>query len=143
MTEVQLLINLDVPDLEAAEHFYTNGLDLVPGRRLEGNILELTSKTQTGLRLYLLEKPEAAQANPLYPTLTRSYQRHWTPIHLDFAVDNLDSALQQALSAGAKLESGPDTQAWGKIASLSDPFGHGFCLIEFLNQGYDEIALEE
>ncbi len=143
MTEVQLLINLDVPDLEAAERFYTHGLGLVPGRWLEGNILELTSTTQTGLKLYLLKKPEATQANPLHPTLTRRYQRHWTPVHLDFVVENLDSALQQALAAGAKLETGPDTQTWGKIASLSDPFGHGFCLIEFLNQGYDEITLRE
>ncbi len=29
---------------------------------------------------------------------------------------------------------------WGKIAMLADPFGHGLCLIQFLNRGYDEIA---
>jgi len=23
---------------------------------------------------------------------------------------------------------------------FADPFGHGFCLIQFLNRGYDEIA---
>jgi hypothetical protein len=32
------------------------------------------------------------------------------------------------------------TAVWGKIALLADPFGHGLCLIEFLNRGYDEIA---
>ncbi|HEY6986285.1 MAG TPA: VOC family protein, partial [Rhodanobacteraceae bacterium] len=32
------------------------------------------------------------------------------------------------------------TARWGRIATLADPFGHGFCLIEFLNRGYDEIA---
>jgi hypothetical protein len=32
------------------------------------------------------------------------------------------------------------TAAWGRIAVLADPFGHGLCLIEFLNRGYDEIA---
>ena len=30
--------------------------------------------------------------------------------------------------------------AWGKLALFADPFGHGFCLIEFLGRGYDEIA---
>ena len=29
---------------------------------------------------------------------------------------------------------------WDKIAILSDPFGHGFCLIQFLGHGNDEIA---
>jgi hypothetical protein len=23
---------------------------------------------------------------------------------------------------------------------LADPFGHGVCLIQFLNRGYDEVA---
>jgi hypothetical protein len=32
------------------------------------------------------------------------------------------------------------TEAWGKIVVLSDPFGHGLCLIEFLGRGYDEVA---
>jgi hypothetical protein len=25
---------------------------------------------------------------------------------------------------------------------LADPFGHGFCLIEFTGRGYDEVATE-
>jgi hypothetical protein len=29
---------------------------------------------------------------------------------------------------------------WGRIVVLADPFGHGLCLIQFLNRGYDEIA---
>ena len=32
------------------------------------------------------------------------------------------------------------TTSWGKIVGVSDPFGHGLCLIEFLGRGYDEIA---
>jgi hypothetical protein len=26
---------------------------------------------------------------------------------------------------------------------MADPFGHGFCLIQFLGRGYDEIADQE
>ena len=50
------------------------------------------------------------------------------------------AALARATAAGAKLEGDVRTANWGRIAVLADPFGHGFCLIEFLNRGYDEIA---
>lgn len=139
---VSLLVNLDVPDLAAAEAFYTAGLGLKPGRRLAGNILELLG---AGVALYLIEKPAGSPAVPETAsnaeTALRDYQRHWTPVHLDFVVPHLDQALSQALDAGAVLERAPETQIWGRIAGCSDPFGHGFCLLEFLNRGYDEIVL--
>ena len=57
----------------------------------------------------------------------------------------LDSAYAEYVDdpgydAGARMEQGIRTCAWGRIAVLADPFGHGLCLIEFLNRGYDEIA---
>ena len=33
-----------------------------------------------------------------------------------------------------------ETLAFGRIAVLADPFGNGFCLIEFLGRGYDELC---
>ena len=124
-----------MPDLAQAEAFYTEALGLKPGRRLGEGVLELLG---AGVPIYLLAKPAGS---PGAPGTIRGYDRHWTPVHLDFVVESLEAALSQALAAGAQLESGPDTHIWGKIAVCSDPFGHGFCLIEFLNQGYDEIAL--
>ena len=73
----------------------------------------------------------------------RSYARHWTPIHLDFVVDEIDGAVDRARNAGARLESPVTSNNWGKIAMLADPFGHGVCLIEFVGQGYDEIATDK
>ena len=70
----------------------------------------------------------------------RRCARHWTPVHIDVVVDELEPALVRAVSAGAKLETETRVHAWGKIAILSDPFGNGFCLIQFLGRGYDEIA---
>ena len=70
----------------------------------------------------------------------RSYQRHWTPVHLDVVVADLDRAVSRAADAGARIEQAVRTAAWGKIAVLADPFGHGLCLIQFLNRGYDELA---
>ena len=70
----------------------------------------------------------------------RSYERHWTPVHLDFVVEDIDAAAQKAVAAGARLEAPVATQAWGKLALMADPFGHGFCLVQFVGRGYDEVA---
>ena len=70
----------------------------------------------------------------------RDYRRHWTPVHLDFVVADLDAALARAQRAGATLEGEPRSATWGRIATLADPFGHGLCLIQFLGRGYDEVA---
>jgi hypothetical protein len=29
---------------------------------------------------------------------------------------------------------------WGHLAMMSDPFGHGFCVLQFSGNGYDEVA---
>ncbi len=72
-------------------------------------------------------------------TAVRDYQRHWTPVHLDCVVDDLDAAVERAVKAGAKLDRDLKTQKWGRLANLSDPFGNGFCLLEFRGRGYDEL----
>ena len=91
------------------------------------------------IRLYLLQKPEGSLGAGKVP---RRYDRHWTPVHLDVVVDNLEAALTRAMAAGAWLECEIRDHTWGKIAVLADPFGHGFCLIQFHEHGYDAIADE-
>ena len=87
--------------------------------------------------LYLLQKAEGSTGAG---ESLRRYDRHWTPVHLDVVVDNLEGAFSRALAAGARAETKIRTEAWGKIVVLADPFGHGLCLIEFLGRGYDEVA---
>lgn len=41
-------------------------------------------------------------------------------------------------AADAKQEAEPSEHAYGKLVLLSDPFGHGVCLLQF--EGYDAIA---
>jgi predicted enzyme related to lactoylglutathione lyase len=55
-------------------------------------------------------------------------------------VEDLDAAVARAEAAGAALEAPVTTSAWGRLALMADPFGHGFCLLQFLGRGYDEIA---
>jgi hypothetical protein len=59
----------------------------------------------------------------------RRYERHWTPVHVDFHVDDFEKVLERVLSAGAKCEQRFDGGEHSPIAFCSDPFGNGFCVI--------------
>ena len=54
-------------------------------------------------------------------------------------VDDIEAARARAVEAGATAEAPVSVAAWGKLALLADPFGHGFCLIQFLGRGYGEL----
>jgi predicted enzyme related to lactoylglutathione lyase len=136
---MQLLVNIDVDDLQTAIRFYTQAFELRVGRRLGADIVELLGASAP---IYLLAKPSGSKPYPGAGT-ARSYERHWTPLHLDIAVDDLDAALARAVSVGAKPESAIETHVWGRIAFLSDPFGHGFCLLQFSGRGYDALVTAE
>lgn len=130
------LITIDVDDLARATAFYTASFGLTVGRKLGPAITELLGANAP---IYLLEKATGSAAGPATDE-RRRYARHWTPVHLDFVVADLDAALKAALAAGATLEIPAAVHVWGKIAHLADPFGHGVCLVQFLGRGYDEIA---
>jgi predicted enzyme related to lactoylglutathione lyase len=67
----------------------------------------------------------------------RDYDRHWTPVHMDFVVDDLAEAVRRVEEAGAKRESERVEWNGSKCITFSDPFGHGFCLIEFEGETYN------
>ena len=131
-----LLVNIDVDDLARAETFYRDALGLTVARRFGDGGIEMLGASAP---VYLLRNASGTAASGAM-TATRDYARHWTPVHLDFVVTDLAAAIARAESAGAVREGGVRTARWGRIATLADPFGNGFCLIEFLNRGYDEIA---
>ena len=133
---VAVLANIDVDDLPRATQFYCSALGLAVGRRFGDFAVELLGGSSP---IYLLEKAAGTSASSA-AAARRDYARHWTPVHLDFVVPDIAAALERARRAGAQLEGEVRTHRWGRIAVLADPFGHGFCLIEFLGRGYDEIA---
>jgi catechol 2,3-dioxygenase-like lactoylglutathione lyase family enzyme len=130
-----LVVDIDVDDLEKGIEFYRRGLGLRLGRRLFGD----TVAEMLGARvpIYLLAKPAGSAASSR-GSARRDYRRHWTPVHLDFAVPDLDEAVRRAAGAGATLEDEIRGWEWGRVAILCDPFGHGFCLIQFTAQGHRE-----
>jgi predicted enzyme related to lactoylglutathione lyase len=129
-------INIDVSDLEAAVAFYAAAVGLTPVRRLGDFAVELSGAQAP---VFLLRK---APATPAFTGAAagRDYARHWTPVHLDFLVEDVESALGRAVGAGARAESAVEAYPWGRMAVLADPFGNGFCLIELDAAGYGAIA---
>jgi catechol 2,3-dioxygenase-like lactoylglutathione lyase family enzyme len=132
---MQLRICIDVDDMERAIRFYTEGLGLHTGRRFQSGFTEILGASSP-IDLLL----NTAGSRPLAgKTAVRSYQRHWTPVHLDFVVENIDAAVARLLQHGALLEMPAEQRAWGRIAGLADPFGHGIDLLQFTGRGYDEL----
>ena len=134
---VQLLVNIDVDDLEGGIRFYRDALGLQLGRRLfGGTVAEMVGASST---VHLLVKSPGSPTSPETATV-RDYRRHWTPVHLDVEVTDVAVAVARAVAAGARLEGDVRSFEWGRLATLSDPFGHGFCLLELIGGGYDAEA---
>lgn len=128
-----ILLNIDVPDIAAAERFYVEAFGLAVGRRFGADVVEILGWP---VPLYLLRKVAGTIGAGAQ---VRAYERHWTPVHADVVVPDLDAATARAVHAGARVEHGPQAVAFGRIARLADPFGNGFCLIEFSARGYDAL----
>ncbi|WP_286897390.1 GNAT family N-acetyltransferase [Achromobacter sp. UBA2119] len=133
---MRILVNIDVPDLEHAIGFYQSAFGLKLNRRLGSTGAELLGADAP---IYLLEKAAGTAAAGAVRQ-PRDYARHWTPVHLDLVVEDVDQAVARAVAAGARLEDPPVTHDWGRIAHLADPYGHGICILQFLGRGYDELA---
>ena len=131
-----LLVNIDVPDLERGIAFYTEALGLTVGRRFGPDFVELLG---CPIPIYLLRKDAATPIGPAGGDVRR-YVRHWSPIHPDFVVDDMEAAIARVIEAGAGQEGATCDAPYGKLAMFADPFGHGFCLIAFNEDGYDAIA---
>lgn len=133
---MRILVNIDVPDLEAAIDFYSRAFGLALHRRLGATGAEMLGAPAP---IYLLQKAAGTPAAGAVRQ-PRDYARHWTPVHLDVVVDDVDDAVARAVAAGARLEDPAVSYDWGRIAHLSDPFGHGICIMQFLGRGYDALA---
>jgi predicted enzyme related to lactoylglutathione lyase len=128
----KLSINIDVDDLEKGVGFYRAAVGLTPVRRFGSAAVELVGAE---VPVYLLLK---GPSTPPFPgaAARRDFGRHWTPVHVDFIVDDIGHALGQAVAAGARAESEVESYQWGRMVLMADPFGNGFCLIELDARGY-------
>jgi predicted enzyme related to lactoylglutathione lyase len=131
---MNIIINIDVPELDPAIRFYTAALDLTHTRTLDNDTAELRGAAAT---FYLLRKAPGSVAVK-ESGITREYDRHWTPVHFDLVVPDVDECAARATAAGAKQETGHVDWRGSRCISFSDPFGHGFCFIQFTNDSYED-----
>ena len=127
---------VEVTDAAQGIEFYCEGLGLTVKRRLSPRWIELAG---ANLPIFLLaDRPALADLGSA--KAARSYARHWTPVHLDFIVGDLDGAVSRLTALGGSLDREIKHREYGRIANMADPFGNGFDLIEFSGSGYDAVS---
>ena len=126
---------IEVADAKRGMAFY-EGLGLTVKRFLSPTWIELSG---ANLPIFLLaDRPAIADLGSR--TAPRSYERHWTPVHLDFVVADLDAAVARLTTLGGSLDRDVKVREYGRIANMADPFGNGFDLVEFAGPGYDAVS---
>lgn len=118
-------VSIDVPRMDEGLRFYRDGLGLAEiARPVPSYAVLKCGDAQIGL----FEK--AAGSKPAKGSDdVRRYERHWTPVHIDFHVDDFQDFLAKAINAGAICEQKFEIAGRPPIAFCSDPFGNGFCVV--------------
>ena len=110
-------ISIDCPDTDALAVFYRNLLDLEEAFATPDRGVICLAGAGPMLTLMRVEEYVA----PSWPAGPQHQQ-----MHLDLAVDDLDSAVAAAIALGAReSEHQPAPDQW---RVLIDPIGHPFCL---------------
>lgn len=123
---VSVSVSIDVPKLGEGVRFYSEAFGFSQVAQPAPGVVVLKLGPMS---ICLLEKKSGTKPSPNTKDL-RSYKRHWTPVHLDIHVSDLSAARARAVQAGAVEEQVFENPEHGSAAFCSDPFGHGFCLIE-------------
>ena len=116
-------LSIDVPDLEAGLRFYGTVFGFKEVARPFPTMAVLDANN---VMVCLHEKKPATLPTPDERS-RRRYDRHWTPVHIDFHVREVAAVLEAAVAEGATVEqrfTEPKPTAF-----CSDPFGNGFCVI--------------
>ncbi len=121
-----LEVCIDVPDMQRGIRFYESAFGFAKVAEPYPGVAVLQAGSVT---ITLLEKREQTKPSANTPDV-RHYERHWTPVHLDFHVDDVKAALDKAVKAGATKEQFFESAEHGSAAFCADPFGHGFCLLQ-------------
>jgi len=123
-TETRTVVNvsIDVSELEAGVSFYHRAFGWIEKSRPLPHMAVMD-----GNNVMVCLHAKAVGSRPTPSEQTRSYSRHWTPVHLDLHVEDFEATVARAVEAGASVE-----QQYSKpkaVAFCSDPFGNGFCVI--------------
>ena len=118
-------VSIDVPDLEAGLRFYGTVFGFLETTRPFPAMAILDANNVT----VCLHQKAAGTKSSRGGAEVRRYERHWTPVHLDLHVRDLDAVLAKVRAEGGRIEDEFRTQGPKPVAFCSDPFGNGFCVI--------------
>jgi predicted enzyme related to lactoylglutathione lyase len=118
-------LSIDVPDLEAGLRFYGRVFGFVETARPFPTMAVLDANNVS----VCLHQKAAGTAPAPGSADTRRYERHWTPVHIDFHVEDFDRALADIRAEGGLIDTEFRSQGPRPAAFCSDPFGKGFCVI--------------
>src|SRR6478752_3322441 len=97
---MKITVSIDVPTIAEGLKFFGDAFGFVETARPHPGYAILTAGEST---IGLLAKP-AGSSPAKGSDDVRKYDRHWTPVHVDFRVEDFDATLKRALGAGAKSE---------------------------------------
>ena len=118
-------VSIDVPLIDEGLRFYRDALGFFEIARPVATYAVLQcGDSQIGL----IEKPAGSKPAPECGDVRR-HERQWTPVHIDFHVEDFEPFLDKAMKAGATCERKFEGGGRPPIAFCSDPFGNGFCVL--------------
>jgi predicted enzyme related to lactoylglutathione lyase len=116
-------VSIDVPDLARGIDFY-------------GTIFGFAEKARPFPSMAVLDAGnvtvcmhEKAEGSTPAGTDRRRYERHWTPVHLDVHVADIEPVIALVAAKGGTVERVFRSEGPRPAASCADPFGNGFCVI--------------
>lgn len=118
-------VSIDVPDLEQGLRFYGSVFGFSEISRPFPTMAILDANNVT---VCMHEKASGTKSSSGGAD-ERRYERHWTPVHMDLHVADLDAVLVQVRAGGGVVENEFRTEGPRSAAFCSDPFGNGFCVI--------------
>jgi len=118
-------LSIDVPDLARGLRFYGRVFSFVETARPFPSMAIVDAGNLT---VCMHEKPTGS-ASSSGTTDVRRYERHWTPVHMDLHVADLDAVLDAVRAEGGQVEQEYRSHGPKPVAFCSDPFGNGFCVI--------------
>src|SRR5688500_9998546 len=110
---VKVSVSVDVPNIEEGLRFYGEAFGFEKISEPYPGVVVL--RTDGGSQLLLLAKGSGTCPCPA-PGTERRYERHWTPVHIDFHVDDFQLVLSRAIAAGAKQEQLHTTPEYPSVA---------------------------
>jgi len=114
--------SIDVSDMSKAMQFYVEALGCEFKKKYTDDWQVVSVGT---LDLHIQQKATGTIAAAEHK---RDYRRHWTPVHLDFIVDDINPVCIEVEKFGGTVEKITFSEV-ADLANCADPFGNGFDLI--------------